>query len=79
MTNLLVRFISIISRLWDIIQKNLDKTDKWANGNLMRFNKTKRKVLHSGWDNPWYQHSLRHEQIESSPAEKDLGWMRGWP
>ena len=31
------------------------------------------KVLHMGWDNPWYQHRLGDEGIESSPAEKDFG------
>lgn len=39
--------------LWDVIQKNLEKAEKRANGNLMRFNKTKCKGLHPGWDNPW--------------------------
>jgi len=36
--------------------------------NLVRFNKAKRKVLHLGQGNPWYQYRLGHERIE-----KDLG------
>jgi len=59
----------------EAIPRDLDRLERWACVNHMKFNKANCKVLHMGQGNPKHKYSLGGEWLESSPEEKDLGMM----
>jgi len=51
----------------------LDRLERWAHANLMKFIKAKCKVLHLGQGNPKHRYRLGGKWHENIPEEKDLG------
>ena len=58
------------------IQRDLDRLESWAEGNLMEFNKSKCKVLPLGRNNPTHQYTLEADLLQSSSVER--AWERWW-
>jgi len=55
------------------LQSDLDRLDRRAKANYMRFNTAKCWVLHLCHNNPMQRYRFEKEWPESCPAEKDLG------
>ena len=53
----------------DTIQRDLNSLERWTSVKLMKFNKTKHKVLHLGQGNPELEHRLGDELREQPCGE----------
>ena len=50
--------------------RNVDRLEKWAEGNLMEISKSKCKVLYLGWNHPMQPYSLGADCAGGSSAKK---------
>lgn len=56
----------------DTIQGDLNELEEWAHVKRVRENHARYKALNLGQGSPWCQYRLGDEQIEGSPAEKNV-------
>jgi len=62
----------------ETLQGDLDRLVSWVITSCMKCNKSKCRILDLGQCNPGYTYKLQDERLESSPAERHLGfWCDG--
>ena len=57
----------------DVLQKDLDNIDEWANKWKMEFNVSKCKIMHLGNSNPGHTYTMGGANLTATTEEKDLG------
>ena len=57
----------------DLLQKDLDSLQEWADKWKMSFNVDKCKIMHLGYDNGKHEYNLNGITLKETKEEKDLG------
>ena len=63
---------------WDTSQRDLERLKQWAQVKLIRFNKSKCKVLHLGCGNAHYLIQAGVQKNRVQHCQKGLGGSGGW-
>lgn len=56
----------------DAVQRDLNEPEDWPHVKFVRDNQARYKALNLGQSSPWCQYRLGDEQIDSSPAKKNV-------